>query len=153
MVCLLSLLKLFLTPYVISDEEGYLQMSPASRQNIFSPRAQDMKFDFDSRKFNPRVSEASSCGSELTPMLTLNNLPARSGSESDHEGNASPYLNMCPRIDEEADDVFETNQNNAKNALNTAHTNPTYISLDVDIDKKPKDIINSYINVPNGLVK
>lgn len=135
------------------DEEGYLQMSPASRQNIFSPRAQDMKFDFDSRKFNPRVSEASSCGSELTPMLTLNNLPARSGSESDHEGNASPYLNMCPRIDEEADDVFETNQNNAKNALNTAHTNPTYISLDVDIDKKPKDIINSYINVPNGLVK
>ncbi|KAF9824258.1 hypothetical protein SFRURICE_019938 [Spodoptera frugiperda] len=135
------------------DEEGYLQMSPASRQNIFSPRAQDMKFDFDSRKFNPRVSEASSCGSELTPMLTLNNLPARSGSESDHEGNASPYLNMCPRIDEEADDVFETNQNNAKNALNTAHTNPTYISLDVDIEKKPKDIINSYINVPNGLVK
>ncbi|CAH0669111.1 unnamed protein product [Spodoptera exigua] len=135
------------------DEEGYLQMSPASRQNIFSPRAQDMKFDFDARKFNPRVSEASSCGSELTPMLTLNNLPARSGSESDHEGNASPYLNMCPRIDEEADDVFETTQNNAKNALNTAHTNPTYISLDVDIEKKPKDIINSYINVPNGLVK
>ncbi|CAH1635238.1 unnamed protein product [Spodoptera littoralis] len=135
------------------DEEGYLQMSPASRQNIFSPRAQDMKFDFDARKFNPRVSEASSCGSELTPMLTLNNLPARSGSESDHEGNASPYLNMCPRIDEETDDVFETNQNNAKNALNTAHTNPTYISLDVDIEKKPKDIINSYINVPNGLVK
>ncbi|CAH0628823.1 unnamed protein product [Chrysodeixis includens] len=134
------------------DEEGYLQMSPATKQNIFSPRTQDTKFDFDARKFNPRVSEGS-CGSELTPMLTLNNLPARSGSESDHEGNVSPYLNMCPRIDEETDDVFETNQNNAKNAQNTAVTNPTYITLDVDIEKKPKDIINSYINVPNGLVK
>ena len=127
-------------------------MSPATRQNIFSPRTQDTKFDFDSRKFNPRVSEASSCGSELTPMLTLNNLPARSGSESDHEGNQSPYLNMCPRIDEETDDVFATHQNNAKNALNTV-TNPTYITLDVDIEKKPKDIINSYVNIPNGLVK
>ncbi|XP_026747230.1 vascular endothelial growth factor receptor 1 isoform X3 [Trichoplusia ni] len=134
------------------DEEGYLQMSPATRQNIFSPRTQDTKFDFDARKFNPRESEGS-CGSELTPMLTLNNLPARSGSESDHEGNISPYLNMCPTINEETDDVFETNQNNAKNAQNTAVTNPTYITLDVDIEKKPKDIINSYINVPNGLVK
>lgn len=124
-------------------------MSPASKQNIFSPRTQDTKFDFDARKFNPRVSEASSCGSELTPMLTLNNLPARSGSDSDYEGNQSPYLNMCPRIDEETDDVFATNQ---KNALNTV-TNPTYITLDVDIEKKPKDIINSYINIPNGLVK
>ncbi|XP_049697170.2 vascular endothelial growth factor receptor 1 isoform X2 [Helicoverpa armigera] len=132
------------------DEQGYLQMSPASRQNSYNPRAQDPKFDFDARKFNPRVSEASSCGSELTPMLTLNNLPARSGSESDHEGNSSPYLNMCPRIDEETDDVFETNQ---KNALNTAVTNPTYISLDIGDEKKPKDIINSYINIPNGLVK
>lgn len=128
-------------------------MSPPSRQILFSPRGQDTKFDFDARKFNPRVSEASSCGSELTPMLTLNNLPARSGSESDHEGNASPYLNMCPRIDEETDDVFEINQINAKNAQNTAVTNPTYITLDVDTDKKPKDISNSYINVPNGLVK
>lgn len=127
-------------------------MSPATRQNIFSPRTQDTKFDFDARKFNPRESEGS-CGSELTPMLTLNNLPARSGSESDHEGNVSPYLNMCPTINEETDDVFETNQNNAKNAQNTAVTNPTYITLDADIEKKPKDIINSYMNVPNGLVK
>ncbi|KAJ8727036.1 hypothetical protein PYW08_015433 [Mythimna loreyi] len=135
------------------DGEGYLQMSPASKQNIFSPRDKDTQFEFDPRMlYNQRVSEASSGGSELTPMLTLNNLPARSGSESDHEGNQSPYLNMCPRIDEETDDVFATNQNNAKNALNTV-TNPTYITLDGDIEKKPKDIINSYINVPNGLVK
>ncbi|XP_075972982.1 PDGF- and VEGF-receptor related isoform X3 [Anticarsia gemmatalis] len=136
------------------DEDGYLKMNPASRQIIFSPRPENNTFDFDARKFNPRVSEASSCGSELTPMLTLNNLPARSGSDSDHEGSASPYITVCPTIDEETDEVFETKHNNAKNAIiNSAVTNPTYITLDVDIEKKPKDIINAYINVPNGLVK
>ncbi|XP_037297097.1 vascular endothelial growth factor receptor 1 isoform X3 [Manduca sexta] len=133
------------------DEEGYLQMSPAKRE-IFSPRAQGTTFDFDARKFNPRVSEASSGGSELTPMLTLNNLPARSGSESEAEG-ASPQLGTCPRIDEEVDDVFHTDTN--KNH-NTAVTNPTYITFDVDAEKKPHDL-NSYVNinvaVPNGLVK
>ncbi|CAB3236151.1 unnamed protein product [Arctia plantaginis] len=133
------------------DEEGYLKMNP--RPNVFSPRPEDNKFDFDVRKFNPKVSEASSCGSELTPMLTLNNLPARGGSDSDHEGNVSPNMTMCPTIDEETDEVFEM-RNNAKNAIiNTAVSNPTYITLDVDIEKKPKDIINSYMNVPNGLVK
>lgn len=147
----------FPTTPVQLDDEGYLKMNPVARQIIFNPRPEDNKFDFDARKFNPRVSEASTCGSELTPMLTLNNLPARSGSESDHEGNASPYITMCPTIDEETDEVFEIKQNNANNAknatINTAVSNPTYITLDVDIEKKPKDIINTYTNVPNGLVK
>ncbi|XP_049864841.1 vascular endothelial growth factor receptor kdr-like isoform X3 [Pectinophora gossypiella] len=136
------------------DDEGYLQMSPASRQTVFNPRAQGTKFDFDARKLTPRVSEANSYGSESTPMLTLNNLP-RSGSESDQEGNSSPYLNMCPRIDEETDDVFGTKENNAKNVQPSAVTNPTYITLSVDNDKKPQNFANTYINVnvPNGLVK
>ncbi|XP_014355905.2 vascular endothelial growth factor receptor 1 isoform X2 [Papilio machaon] len=132
------------------DDEGYLQMSPATQQTIFSPRATGTKFDFDARKLNPRT-EATTHGSELTPMLTLNNLPARSGSESDHDGNSSPYLNMCPRIEEESDDVFETKQN-LKNIQNSAVSNPTYITFDVDLEKKPKNS-NNYINVPNGLVK
>ncbi|CAH0397497.1 unnamed protein product [Chilo suppressalis] len=133
------------------DEEGYLQMTPM-KQNIFSPRSPSTKFDFDSKKFDPKVAEGCG-GSELTPMLTLNNLPARSGSDSDHEGH-SPYLNMCPKIVEESDDVFKPTHNNLKNTHNSAVTNPTYITLDVDgsLDKKPKDI-NNYINVPNGLVK
>ncbi|CAH0721653.1 unnamed protein product, partial [Brenthis ino] len=133
------------------DEEGYLQMSPAS-QSIYSPRVQSTKFDFDARKFNSGCDPSQ--GSELTPMLTLNNLP-RSGSESDHEGNNSPYLNMCHRIDEN-DEVFE-NQYNLKNVQindNTAVSNPTYITYDGDL-KKPHNISNNYtnINVPNGLVK
>ncbi|XP_013174912.1 PREDICTED: vascular endothelial growth factor receptor 1 [Papilio xuthus] len=132
------------------DDEGYLQMSPATQQTIFSPRATGTKFDFDARKLNPRT-EATTHGSELTPMLTLNNLPARSGSESDHDGNSSPYLNMCPRIEEESDDVFETKQN-LKNIQNSAVSNPTYITFDVDLEKKPMNT-NNYINVPNGLVK
>ncbi|XP_045763363.1 vascular endothelial growth factor receptor 1 isoform X3 [Maniola jurtina] len=143
---------------LLHDDEGYLQMSPAN-QNIFSPRTLSNKFDFDARKLNPRASELGhSQGSELTPMLSLNNLPTRSGSESDHEGNVSPYLNMCPRIDEESDEVFETKQYNFRNAhnnLNRAVTNPTYITLEVDLEKKPQNISNNYmnINVPNGLVK
>lgn len=128
-------------------------MSP-SHQGVFSPRLPNSEFDFDPRKFNPKASEASSCGSELTPMLTLNNLPTRSGSESDHEGNA-PYLTVCSRIDEEADEVFAPSleTKNAKNMLQTAVTNPTYITFD-NIDEKPKDI-NNYVNInmPNGLVK
>ncbi|CAG5055924.1 unnamed protein product [Parnassius apollo] len=67
------------------DDEGYLQMSPATNQNTFSPRAASTKFDFDARKLNP-CAEATTYGSELTPMLTLNNVAARSGSESDHDG-------------------------------------------------------------------
>ncbi|XP_032511632.2 vascular endothelial growth factor receptor 1 isoform X2 [Danaus plexippus] len=139
------------------DDEGYLQMSPANR-SIFSPREPTTKFDFDARKLNPRVSEPNSQGSELTQLLTLNNLPARGGSESDHDGNTSPYLNMCPRIDEETDDVFETKQYNFKNAhnnQNTAVSNPTYIKFDVELEKKPQNNSNNYINVnvPNGLVK
>lgn len=89
-------------------------------------------------------------------MLTLNNLPARSGSESDHEGTTFPYSNVvCPRIDEETDEVFETKQNNAKNVQNDiAVSNPTY-SFNVAIEKKPEDIISNYVNmnIPNGLVK
>lgn len=132
-------------------------MSPANR-SIFSPREPTTKFDFDARKLNPRVSEPNSQGSELTQLLTLNNLPARGGSESDHDGNTSPYLNMCPRIDEETDDVFETKQYNFKNAhnnQNTAVSNPTYIKFDVELEKKPQNNSNNYINVnvPNGLVK
>lgn len=134
---------------MFSDEEGYLQMIPVN-PSIFSPRNQTTKFDFDA-KIDPRVAE-SRVSSELTPMLTLSNLPARSGSDSDHEGGQSPYLKMCPRIAEESDDVFKPNQNNIKNIQNSAVTNPTYISLDLDIEKKPQDI-NNYINVPNGLVK
>lgn len=87
-------------------------------------------------------------------MLTLNNLPTRSGSESDHESNP-PYLNACPRIDEETDEVFTPclNDKNAKNIQQSAVTNPTYITFD-NYDEKPKDIINYVnINVPNGLVK
>ncbi|XP_023952476.2 vascular endothelial growth factor receptor 1 isoform X2 [Bicyclus anynana] len=147
-----------LTPtQLLPDDEGYLHMSPANQNNIFSPKALGNKFDFDARKLNQRTSDIGhSQGSELTPMLSLNNLPTRSGSESDHEGNTSPYLKMCPRIEEESDDVFETKQYNFKNAqnnLNRAVTNPTYITLEVDLEKKPQNITNSYINVPNGLVK
>ncbi|CAH0759252.1 unnamed protein product [Diatraea saccharalis] len=132
------------------DDEGYLQMTPMN-PSIFSPRNQTTKFDFDAKKFDPKVAEGRG-GSELTPMLTLNNLPARSGSDSDHEGH-SPYLKMCPKIVEESDDVFRPNENNLKNIQNSAVTNPTYISLDIDgLEKKPKDI-NNYINVSNGLVK
>ncbi|XP_026765009.2 LOW QUALITY PROTEIN: vascular endothelial growth factor receptor 1 [Galleria mellonella] len=134
------------------DEEGYLQMTPANKMP-FSPRAQSTQFDFDARKMNTRASEASNCGSELTPMLTLSSLP-RSGSESDHEGNHSPYLNMCPRIEEEADEVFlDTKSQNARNIQNSAVTNPTYITFGADIEKKSQDINNAYINIPNGLVK
>ncbi|XP_059061898.1 vascular endothelial growth factor receptor 1 isoform X2 [Achroia grisella] len=134
------------------DEEGYLQMTPANKMP-FSPRPQNTQFDFDARKMNNRATEASNCGSELTPMLTLNNLP-RSGSESDHEGNHSPYLNMCPRIEEETDEVFlDTKSQNIKNIQNSAVTNPTYITFGMDIEKKSQDINNSYINIPNGLVK
>ncbi|CAH2092052.1 unnamed protein product [Euphydryas editha] len=145
------------TPTIPHDDEGYLQMSP-TRQSIFSPRAQNTKFDFDGRKLNSKNSDSSQ-GSELTPMLTLNNLPARSGSDSDHDGNVSPYLNMCPRIEEETDEVFDTKQynfRNAQNNQNSAVTNPTYITFDVDLEKKPQKISNNYINinnVPNGLVK
>lgn len=124
-------------------------MTPVN-QAAFSPRSPSNKFDFDARKMTTRVSDGSS---EMTPMLTLNNLPARSGSDSDHEGSHSPYLNMCPRIEEETDEVFETKSKNAKNAQNSAVTNPTYITFDVDIEKKSQDINNSYINMPNGLVK
>ncbi|XP_050342189.1 vascular endothelial growth factor receptor 1 isoform X3 [Nymphalis io] len=141
------------TPTLQHDDEGYLQMSPTN-QSIFSPRAQSAKFDFDARKLNTRASDPNH-GSELTPMLTLNNLPARSGSESDYDGNVSPYLNMCPRIEEETDEVFETKQYNFKNTQNnqnSAVTNPTYITFDVDLEKKPQNISNNYINV-NGLVK
>lgn len=128
-------------------------MSPAANPQIFSPRAPGAKFDF-SRSLSPRVD----AHHELTPMLTLNNLPAHSGSESDQEGSTSPYLNMqlYPRIEEETDEVFETKQNNAKNvSQNTAVTNPTYITFDVDLETKPQDTKNNYINVsvPNGLVK
>ncbi|GBP03773.1 Vascular endothelial growth factor receptor 1 [Eumeta japonica] len=133
------------------DEEGYLAMSPSpnNKQIIFSPRLQSDRFDFDARKLN-MCSEASSHGSELTPMLTVNNLPARGSSESDHEGSASPYLNMCPRIEEETDEVFETKQNLKNSNHDRAVTNPTYIAYDVSMEKNPKDI--AYANVPNGLV-
>ncbi|XP_039745635.1 vascular endothelial growth factor receptor 1 isoform X2 [Pararge aegeria] len=143
---------------LLHDDQGYLHMSPVN-QHILSPKALSSKFDFDARKLNPRSSELGhSQGSELTPMLSLNNLPNRSGSESDHDGNVSPYEKMCPRIDEESDEVFETKQYNIKNAqnnLNRAVTNPTYISLEVDLGKKPQNISNNYmnVNVPNGLVK
>lgn len=130
-------------------------MSPA---NIFSPKTTGTKFDFEPRMFTSRPSEASSGGSELTPMLTLNNLP-RNGSDSDHEGNVSPFPNVCPRIEEEPDEVFDNNKQskitlnqNAKNAQITNATNPMYITFDLDVEKKPID--NSYVNiVPNGLVK
>ncbi|XP_038213359.1 vascular endothelial growth factor receptor 1 isoform X2 [Zerene cesonia] len=133
------------------DDEGYLQMSPAN-QRIFSPRAQDTKFDFDARKLNPRMTEANGLSSESTPMLSLNNLPARSGSDSDYDGNSSSYMPMCPRIEEESDDVFEVKDCN-KNTKNRAITNPTYIAFNEN--KKPLNISNNYINinVPNGLVK
>lgn len=124
-------------------------MTPVN-PSIFSPRTQSTKFDFDAKKIDPKVAETRGA-SELTPMLTLSNLPARSGSDSDHEGGHSPYLKMCPRIAEEADDVFKPNQNNIKNIQNSAVSNPTYISIDLDM-KKPQDI-NNYMNVPNGLVK
>lgn len=125
-------------------------MNPIIRPGGFE-NTQENPFDFDARKLNSRPQVASAHGSELTPMLTLNNLPARSGSESDHEGNASPYLNTCPPIEEEADDVFEVKQNNAKNCTqNRAVTNPTYIAFDVDLEKKPHT--NSYANIGNGLV-
>lgn len=140
---------------IITDEEGYLQMN-ASPQRIFSPRPAGPTFDFETRKFGSRVSEASS-GSELTPMLALNRLPARSGSESDQEctDNNSQFANGCPRIDEESDDVFEK-RNNEKNVQPAAVTNPTYITFDIELDKKPKGI-NNYVNVkipvPNGIVE
>lgn len=126
-------------------------MTPAN-PSIFSPRNVNTKFDFDAKKFDSRNSDGNG-GSELTPMLTLSNLPTRSGSESDHEG-LSPYLKMCPRISEESDDVFKPNLNNIKNNIqNSAVTNPTYItSLDMGLEKKPQNM-NTYINVPNGLVK
>ncbi|XP_063636170.1 vascular endothelial growth factor receptor 1 isoform X2 [Cydia splendana] len=134
------------------DDEGYLAMTPASNQNVFSPRI-GSTFDFDSRKLNGRSSAASQ-GSELTPMLSLNHLSARSGSDSDHEGATSPYLNMIPRIEEETDEVFEleTKKNNLKNSQNNAVTNPTYITFP-SLDKKPI-ASNNYVNVNgNGLVK
>lgn len=137
---------------IITDDEGYLAMTPAPNSTIFSPRL-GPAFDFDPRNLNPRVSAASQ-GSELTPMLTLNHLSARSGSESDQEGNASPYLNMYPRIDEETDEVFEKEmKNNLKNSQNNAVTNPTYISFP-SLDKKSAIIANNYVNLNgNGLVK
>ncbi|XP_063379614.1 vascular endothelial growth factor receptor 1 isoform X1 [Cydia fagiglandana] len=134
------------------DDEGYLAMTPASNQNVFSPRT-GSTFDFDSRKLNGRSSAASQ-GSELTPMLSLSHLSARSGSDSDHEGATSPYLNMIPRIEEETDEVFEleTKKNNLKNSQNNAVTNPTYITFP-SLDKKPI-ASNNYVNVNgNGLVK
>ncbi|XP_060800546.1 vascular endothelial growth factor receptor 1 isoform X2 [Amyelois transitella] len=132
------------------DPDGYLQMTPVNKS--FSPMSPTNKFDFDARKINRNSPESNSYGSELTPMLTLNNLPARSGSESDMDGGHSPYLTMCPRIEEEADEVFDINTNNAKNIHNHngAVTNPTYITFGVDSEKKSQ---NTYINVPNGLVK
>lgn len=130
-------------------------MSPV-KQSVFNARVQGTKFDFDARKLSPRASEANSYGSESTPMLTLNNLP-RSGSESDHEGSSSPYMNMCPRIEEESDEVFEMKQNNARNMQpSAAVTNPTYITFTSEDEKKPQNFSNTYINVnnvPNGLVK
>ncbi|XP_050672599.1 vascular endothelial growth factor receptor 1 isoform X2 [Leptidea sinapis] len=136
------------------DDEGYLQMSPANK-NSFNPRVQSTKFDFDARKLNPRPTEAmaNTHGTELTPMLTLNNLPARSGSESDQDTNSSSYLKMCPRIEEESDEVFVTKDYNNKNSKNSAVSNPSYITFDVE--KKPNNLSNNYINisVPNGLVK
>ncbi|XP_053599846.1 vascular endothelial growth factor receptor 1 isoform X3 [Plodia interpunctella] len=134
-----------------NDQDGYLQMTPVNKS--LSPMSESNKFDFDARKVNRNSPlDSMSYGSESTPMLTLNNLPARSGSESDLDGGHSPYLTMCPRIDEEADEVFDTNTNNAKNALNHngAVTNPTYITFGLDDEKKSQ---NTYINVPNGLVK
>ncbi|KAL3613031.1 hypothetical protein CASFOL_043128 [Castilleja foliolosa] len=137
-----------------THDEGYLQMSPASKATLFTPRVQGTKFDFDARKLSPRVSEPNSNGStESTPMLTLNNM-ARSGSESDQEGNASPYMNMCPKIVEEPeDDVFGTKENNAKNIQPLSVTNPTYITLSIDDEKKTHKLPNNYMNVQNGLVK
>ncbi|XP_061705835.1 vascular endothelial growth factor receptor 1 isoform X3 [Cydia pomonella] len=134
------------------DDEGYLAMTPASNQNIFSPRIVST-FDFDARKLNGRSSAASQ-GSELTPMLSLGRLSARSGSDSDPEGATSPYLNMIPRIEEETDEVFEseTKKNNLKNSQNNAVTNPTYITFP-SLEKKPIASSN-YVNVNgNGLVK
>ncbi|CAK1551856.1 unnamed protein product [Leptosia nina] len=136
------------------DDEGYLQMSPQN-QHIFSPRCPSTKFDFDARKLNAKIPDVNGHGSDLpeerTPMLTLNNLPGRTGSESDHDGSHSSYLNMRPRIDEEPDEVFEAKDYN-KNTKNIAASNPTYIMF--DIDKKPLKNSNNYINcVPNGLVK
>lgn len=136
-------------------------MRPATQTIIFSPRAPEAKFDFDARKLNSRVhGPESTTHPELTPMLTLNDLPARGGSDSDHEGTTAPYLNMCDRIDEE-DSVFEPPLNNAKNVRKTAVSNPTYvtydekISLDVpkSIPKKPIRTGNGYVNFANGLVK
>lgn len=133
------------------DDEGYLQMSPAS-QSIFSPRLQSTKFDYDARKLDSGIE--TSQGSELTPMLTLNNIP-RSGSESDQDGNHSPYMNMRQRISEN-DEVFENQYNykNTQNNENSAVSNPTYITFEGDV-KKPQNISNNYMNisVPNGLVK
>lgn len=129
-------------------------MSPQTNQAIFSPRSQGTKFDFDARKLNSGVDE-SDASSEMTPMLSLNNLP-RSGSESDPETSSSPYLNMCPRIEEETDEVFEKNSKNLANPSD-AVTNPTYITIEEDLQKKPNDIkvMNSYVNLSasKGLVK
>lgn len=147
----LYILDTFQTKQFFLDDEGYLQMSPVN-QSIFSPRLQNTKFDYDARKLNSGIE--TSQGSELTPMLTLNNIP-RSESESDHDGNHSPYLNMCQRINEN-DEVFENKYNykNVQNNQNGAVSNPTYITFDGDL-KKPQNISNNYINinVPNGLVK
>ncbi|XP_028039144.1 vascular endothelial growth factor receptor 1 isoform X2 [Bombyx mandarina] len=130
------------------DQEGYLPMSPTSDQTKYM--AHGTKFDFDSRKLNPRVSEASNVGSVITPLLDLNNLPARSGSESDHENNASTYLDKCID-DKKSDEVFEMKQTNTKNPQdNSAVTNPTYYTFDVENEKKPKEITNPYVNFANG---
>ncbi|XP_046978932.1 vascular endothelial growth factor receptor 1 isoform X3 [Vanessa cardui] len=132
------------TPTLQHDDEGYLQMSPASRgAGGAGARGAGARFEFDARKLNARGGEAPQ-RSELTPMLALGR------SESDGDG-AAPYLNMC-RIDEEADDVFETKRYNFRNSQpDRAVTNPTYITFDVD-EKKPTNVSNNYINV-NGLVK
>ncbi|XP_047522609.1 vascular endothelial growth factor receptor 1 isoform X1 [Pieris napi] len=127
------------TPKMLAhDDEGYLQMSPPNQQHIFSPRVPSTKFDFDARKLNAKI-EVNEWPEESTPMLTLNNLPART-SESD-----DAYLNMAPQND---DEVFEAKDCN-KNTKNIAASNPTYIMY--DMDKKPHK--NNYINVSNGLVK
>ncbi|XP_041972699.1 vascular endothelial growth factor receptor 1 isoform X2 [Aricia agestis] len=140
------------------DSDGYLQMSPA-RQSYSSPRFTGNKFDFDTRKMNVRMTEPNCHGSELTPMLTLNNLPTKE-SESDQDNSFVSHHGTCPPVEEESDDVFELKQYNIRNAelnkansQNSAVTNPTYISFDTE--KKPKNESNNYINVniPNGLVK
>lgn len=139
--------------FKVTDEQGYLQMSPANRNASLDTRLKSNTFDFEPRQLNLRLQEPTENGSESTPMLTLNNLP-RISSESDAEDSSLPYLSksLCPRIDEEADEVFETKLNNAKNcSQNRAVTNPTYIAFESDLEKKPQNI--SYVNMRNGLIK